>query len=147
MRNQKILITQFFLNKEISSRAPKLLLFRKKNNLRNNLKFFKFYTLFNFYFFVKFFFFKILKIKKFIISPIKINNNYFKLNNLMSPVFYNYNYTTLDKINTPTFFHKNKSKNFFNLFLLFNYTTNDLLFKYQFLFIILFTFLNRFKIN
>ena len=142
MRSQKILLTQFFLNKEISYRAPKLILFKKKINLKNNLKFFKFYSLFNFYFFVRFFFFKVLKIKKFIISPIKFNNNYFKLNNLLSPVFFNYNYISLDKDNIDLIFYKNVNIKFFKNKLFLNYLSDDVVFKLQFIFIFFFNFLN-----
>ncbi len=92
MKNQKILINQFFLKKETSSRVYKVLLFKNKTCLKNNLKFFKFYFVFKFTYFLQFFLKKNFLIKNFYISTIKHDNNFIKINNFFKKKLFVFNF-------------------------------------------------------
>ena len=138
MKNQKTLVIQYLINKEISSRAPKLLLFKKRMLLKNNLKFFKFYSMFNFYFYLKFFFFKFFKIKNFFISPIKTKYKLNKINNKFNNEFYNLNFITLFKNNSISLICKNKFKNNYNSVFFFQYIIDNIIFKCQFMYIFIY---------
>ncbi len=94
MKNQKLPLIQFFSRREISHRVYKVLLMRKKHNLKFNWKVFKYYFNFNFSNFLQFFLKKNLFFNFFYISPIKHDNNFFRLS-----LFHNKNLFLCNYIN------------------------------------------------
>ena len=92
MKNRKLPLTQFFSRREISHRVYKVLLMRKKHNLKFNWKVFKYYFNFNFSIFFQFFLKKNLFFNFFYISPIKHDNNFFRLNLFHNKNLFLYNY-------------------------------------------------------
>jgi len=95
------------LKKEnLPNRYCKLMSFKKKFFLKNNIKFFKFYFFFKLYFFFKFYFFKSLKLYNYNISIIK-QRHFFKVKKNFKN-FYGLNFFFFkDQLSKKDFFLKN----------------------------------------
>lgn len=146
MKNQKILINQFFLKKETSSRVYKVLLFKNKTCLKNNLKFFKFYFIFKFTYFLQFFLKKNFLLKNFYISTIKHDNSFIKINNFFKKKLFVFNFIKFMPINANVelenkTMYLTKNINLYNLIFLelkfFNFFKNNIIFIQTF-FVILY---------
>ena len=95
------------LKKEnLPNRYCKLMSFKRRFFLKNNIKFFKFYFIFKFYSFFKFYFFKSLKLYNYSISIVK-QNYFFKVKKNFKN-FYGLNFFFFkDQLSKKDFFLKN----------------------------------------
>lgn len=96
MKNQRILINPFTVKKETSYRVYKLLMLQKRNCVKNNLKFFKFYYFFQFHHFFQFYFKKNIFLRNYCISPIKQDRTYLKINKLFQKKLFVFNFVSFN---------------------------------------------------